>query len=99
MAKNYPDFDTSSIDHRMKMLRTDRHKLIWYDDGRIQVYDLESDPMELEDLSTSRPELASRLLGMLEEWGSAQEAHAPVPPLDISDPKLREQLKALGYIE
>ena len=99
MAKNYPDFDTSSIDHRMKMLRTDRHKLIWYDDGRIQVYDLESDPMELEDLSTSRPELASRLLGMLEEWRSAQEAHAPVPPLDITDPKLREQLKALGYIE
>ena len=99
MKKNFPDFDTSSIDHRMRMLRTERHKLIWWDDGRIEVYDLESDPQELEDLSASRPELSEHLLGLLDEWTKAQKAQAQPPPLDVSDPKLREQLRALGYVE
>ncbi len=99
MQKNYPEFDIEKIDRRMQMLRTDQHKLIQYDDGQLQVYDLAADPTELDDLSDSDAELASRLVGMLEEWNSLQETVAPPPSLDVTDPELREQLKALGYLE
>jgi arylsulfatase A-like enzyme len=99
MRKNFPDFDTASIDHRMKMLRTLQHKLIWYDDGRVEVYDLQSDPGELNDLSVLEPELSSRLLSQLEAWSAAQEDPRPSQPVEISDPETRDQLRALGYID
>jgi hypothetical protein len=99
MRENFPDFDTASIDHRMKMLRTLRHKLIWYGDGHSEVYDLHADPSELDDLSLRNPELRDRLLAQLKTWESSQEAHIPTTPIDISDPETRDQLRALGYVE
>ncbi len=99
MRENFPDFDPASIDHRMKMLRTLQHKLIWYDDGRVEVYDLQSDPGELNDLSVLEPELSSRLLSQLEAWNAAQEDPRPSQPVEISDPETRDQLRALGYID
>ena len=99
MRKNYPEFDIEKIDGRMQMLRTDQYKLIEHGDGRLQVFDLAADPQELHDLSASNPELSSRLMGMLNDWNSRQETVAPPPALDVTDPKLREQLKALGYLE
>ena len=39
-------------DRAMRMVRTDRHKLIWYPTGnRVQLFDLEADPQEMHDLS------------------------------------------------
>jgi arylsulfatase A-like enzyme len=99
MRDNFPDFDTTSIDHRMKMLRTLRHKLIWYDDGHSEVYDLQVDPSELDNLSLRDPELRDRLLAQLKAWESDQKAYSPTTPIDISDPETRDQLRALGYIE
>ncbi len=99
MEKNFPDFDLRRIDRRMRMLRTEQHKLIWHDDGEIELYDLIADPAELNDLSSLDPELGSRLLGMLETWEQAQAAIDAPPALDVTDPKLREQLRALGYLE
>ena len=81
------------------MLRTEQHKLIWHDDGEIELYDLIEDPAELNDLSSVDPELRSRLLGMLETWEQTQAAAAPPAALDVTDPKLREQLRTLGYLE
>jgi arylsulfatase A-like enzyme len=99
MKSNFPEFDTASIDHRMRMLRTERHKLIWTDDGRVELYDLLDDPEELHDLSGRAPELRDSLLARLEGWMAAQQESARPLPLDLSDPQTREQLRALGYIE
>ncbi len=99
MARNYPDFDLARIDRRMKMLRTPHHKLIRYEDGGTEVYDLLRDPGELEDLSETQPELRDQLLGQLEAWMAAQGNNAAPEPLEISDPETREQLRSLGYIE
>jgi hypothetical protein len=83
----------------MKMLRTPRHKLIWYDDERVELYDLESDPEELHDLATEDPALKAEMLGQLRLWVASQESLPPPKPLEITDPDTQERLRALGYIE
>ena len=50
LSGGFPDFDTATIDGRMRMLRTDHYKLIWHERGPVELYDLRSDPDELEDL-------------------------------------------------
>jgi arylsulfatase A-like enzyme len=66
----------------------------------VRVFDLASDPRELEDLSASRPALADSLLGRLVDWsqrvGAPRTATASSLPEGI-DPSVREQLEALGY--
>ncbi len=74
-------------------------------DGRIrdELYDLDSDPFELEDLAARHPERAAELRRGTEARWSEQIArgerlrgsHAPATqPLD---PRIKEQLEALGY--
>ena len=65
-------------DSAMRMIRTDRCKLIWYPTGnRCQLFDLEKDPWEMEDVSEDprygeiRASLTHMLLGNL--YGSDLE--------------------------
>ncbi len=59
-------------------IRDGRYKLVeFFEDQRVELYDLESDLGEQHDLSPERPELRSRLLGKLRRW--RQEIGAPVP--------------------
>jgi arylsulfatase A-like enzyme len=99
LRSKFPDFDTRGVDGRMRMLRSDRYKLIWHEVHGVELYDLESDPEELDDMSDSRPELREALLGQLEPWlePGPERGDEPVDPLDL-DPEAREQLRALGYV-
>lgn len=102
MKNNYPDFDTTQIDRRMRMLRTRSHKLIWYDDGETEVYDLQNDPEELENIADREPELRKQLVARLEAWSESLGEPAPPTtstPVEMTDPQTQEQLRALGYIE
>jgi arylsulfatase A-like enzyme len=74
-------------------------------DGRVhdELYHLESDPFELEDVAARHPERVAALRGLVEarvrdlaERGRALRAGAP-PETRPLDPKIREQLEALGY--
>ncbi len=102
MKKKYPAFDTAQIDRRMRMLRTRTHKLIWYDDGQTEVYDLRNDPEELENIADREPELREQLVARLEAWteslGAPPQSTAPTRA-EMTDPQTRDQLRALGYIE
>ncbi len=99
MKNNFPDFDSTTIDQRMRMLRTPTHKLIWHEDGRTELYDLAADPHELTDLSESNPELRNELLTQLETWMETQGSVADAIPMEIDDPQTRKRLEALGYVE
>ena len=58
-------------------------KLIeWFEDGRVELYDLGVDPYEQNDLAPSNPEEASRLRGMLEGWRVEVGANMPTPNPD-----------------
>lgn len=98
MERKYPDFDTTTIDHRVRMLRTDRYKLIWRSNAAVELFDLESDPVEAHDVSDQIPDIRNELLAQLEEWMQSREVQ-DAASFDTTDPESLEQLKALGYIE
>ena len=94
----FPEFDTSTIDRRMRMIRTSRYKLVWSQDGPNEFYDLETDPQELHDLSGAPSQPQAMLLRELENWmSSAGEPDAE--PFESRDPASLERLRALGYID
>ena len=50
-------------------LRAGRHKLIeFYEDGRLELFDLEADPGERKNLAQKQPRLAEKLIMALRAW-------------------------------
>ena len=77
-------------------------KFVWGSDGRHELYDLESDPLERDNL-ISRPEraddrrrLEEHLEQLLEEYRPEQPLRAEEIPLDEAT---RKALEALGYFQ
>ncbi|MCA9040165.1 MAG: sulfatase, partial [Planctomycetaceae bacterium] len=59
-------------------IRSGRYKLIEeYEDGRVELYDLEQDLGEEQNLAEEQPELASRLQKELADWRSKVNAQMP----------------------
>jgi hypothetical protein len=77
-------------------------KLILHrEEGSIELYNLESDPKEERNIASAFPEqvrsLQGRLLRLLPKRSPAEPSEQSEAPLD--DPRLEEQLRALGYIQ
>ena len=51
--------------------------LEFFEDGRLELYDLDADPSETTNLAASRPDAAAKLLARMREW--RREIGAPVP--------------------
>ena len=69
-----------------------------------ELYDVDADPHETEDLALRHPDVVSRLALELDDWfgdGMAKDAPGRAQPLDVDalDPANRKMLEALGYIE
>jgi arylsulfatase A-like enzyme len=59
-------------------IRDGRWKLIeWYEDGSIELYDLEKDPSETTNLAKSQAEVANRLHAQLKAWRDEVGAKMP----------------------
>ncbi len=98
-----PDFDEFShplphLDRRLRAIRTARYKFIWSSDGRHELYDLLSDPDELNNIVGLERATAERLNAMLAEWTqSFEHAHPSADEPEVT-PEVEERLRALGYI-
>jgi arylsulfatase len=70
--------------------------------GEQALYDLQRDPMELENRAQTNPEVMARLSRQLEQWRSESQslraASGPSVPVEV-DAAERERLRALGYTE
>ena len=99
LEKWFPDFDSAAVDHQMRMIRTGDFKLIWKADVSAELFDLETDPGELIDLTPTRPELRNRLLGELRSWSLGIEPRVVPQALESRDRESLERLRALGYVE
>ncbi len=68
-------------------VRVGRYKLIeWYEDDRVELYDLEDDIGESRDLAEDLPEKTSELLRQLRQWQKDVAAAMPAPVQPTSDP-------------
>ena len=84
-----------------RAIRTDKWKLMFYTQGnkmpRCELFDLENDKAEQDDIAKENPdkvrELLNRLLSTIEEIPSGKAKEAALSKSTI------EQLKALGYIK
>jgi arylsulfatase A-like enzyme len=97
-AKNYPGFDFTPLDRRLKSLRQGRWKYIWGSDGRDELYDMIKDPEEKRNLIEAYPDRAAAMKGLIRE---KRKAMKPVSPLEKTRPlkkSTEENLKALGYL-
>jgi hypothetical protein len=86
--------------HRgLRSLHDGKWKLIWGSDGRHELYDLEADPMETNDLVAQLPAQAAameaHLQSLLDDLPKVGDAEAT----GELDAETQEQLRALGYIE
>jgi arylsulfatase A-like enzyme len=99
LEKRFPDFDATTIDHPMRMIRSGPFKLIWTADVSAELFDLEDDPGELRDLAPDRPDLRNRLLSELRAWSLGLEARVTPREFTSRDEKSLERLRALGYVE
>jgi arylsulfatase A-like enzyme len=96
--------EPSLLAGRWRMVRDKRWKLIRIPDiggARFELYDLEADPHETDDLAPAHPEVVRHLRASLEEWARwSSEEPAVVPRLlPMDERQIEEQLRALGYIE
>lgn len=73
-------------------------KLIARGDQVEALYDIGRDPAELDNRAAAEPELAARLLGRLNGEIGAADAVDRTDPVEI-DPRVADQLRALGYID
>ena len=61
-------------------IRHGRYKAIeWFETDSVELYDLESDPGELTDISQFEPGVAQDLLSRLKTWRDSIDAHMPKP--------------------
>lgn len=82
-------------------VREGRWKLLM-DDARIRLFDLPSDPKEIEDVAAANPDMTAYLADLVARRSPAITRRERVPLVDPSAgdaPSLTEALKALGYIQ
>ena len=59
-------------------MQSGRWKLVeFFEDGRLELYDLESDPGEATNLATDRPEIVTEMRRLLAEWRTTVGAAMP----------------------
>ena len=76
--RNYIYGEFGEESHSSRMVRDERHKLIWYPCGNhVQLFDLENDPQEMIDLGAcpDHADTVQRLIGLLrsESYGSDEK--------------------------
>ena len=68
-------------------MRAGNFKLVeFFEDSKVELYDLASDPGERQDLASSQPERAEEMRKRLAEWRASVGAQMPTPNPDPVDP-------------
>jgi len=94
----YPEFDYSVYDRSIKCIRTKNYKFIQYSDGYEELYDVQNDAQErqnvLERYSEVSDELKQRLKHYTDSFGRDREVGIVVE----EDEEVRKNLRSLGYL-
>jgi hypothetical protein len=92
-----PEFDFSPFDVDIKCIIVGNYKYIWYSHGKEELFDLESDPYEQNDLSSENPYLVGDLRHLLWETAEPGDVATESEKGPQIDQATKDALKALGY--
>jgi arylsulfatase A-like enzyme len=99
IANQAGTFDFTPFDRAIQSIQQGRYKLILSSNGREELYEVAIDPAERKNLIHREPGIARELKEQLHQW----QHGLVVAPGDRTkpelDPKTREALRALGYLE
>lgn len=88
---------------KLLAIQDERHKIIFSDDERIELYDIISDPQEQKDISDKFPQICEKLKGefykILEVYGGANQDYASSNFSPEEEARIKAKLKSLGYLE
>ena len=77
---HFPHYSNHGYQSPNGAIRSGNHKLIeYYENGTIQLFDLEQDIGEQRNLASNKPEVARRLLTRLHNWRRQVDARMPPP--------------------
>ena len=86
---HFPHYSNHGYQSPNGAIRAGRYKLIeYYENGTVQLFDLESDIGEKHDLAKSQPEIAERLKKQFHDWRAEVDAKMPYPKTATSKPAL-----------
>jgi len=84
---HFPHYSNHGFQSPNGAIRSGRHKLIeYYENGTVQLFDLENDIGEQDDLAKSQPDVAKKLKKMLHDWRAEVDAKMPYPKTATSKP-------------
>jgi arylsulfatase A len=79
---HYPHYHPGGATPYSAILEGERRLLEFFEDGRLELYDLKADPQEKNDVAAARPEEAKALRAKLEAWRTSLAAQLPTPNPD-----------------
>ena len=68
ILRRHPDFDVRVFGRSLKTYHEGQYKYIWASDGKDELYDVEKDPWESDNLIEQKPEKAEEMQKQLEEF-------------------------------
>ena len=84
---HFPHYSNHGYQSPNGAIRSGRYKLIeYYENGTVQLFDLENDIGECKDLKKSKPEIAQKLKKMFHDWRKKVDAKMPYPKTATSKP-------------
>jgi hypothetical protein len=84
---HFPHYSNHGYQSPGGAIRLGNHKLLeYYENGSVQLFDLENDLGEQNDLSKAKPEITKKLLKMLHDWRREVDAKMPYPKTATSKP-------------
>ncbi len=84
---HFPHYSNHGYQSPGGAIRWNRYKLLeYYENGTVQLFDLENDIGEQNDLAKSQPEITRKLKKMLHDWRNEVDAKMPYPKTATSVP-------------
>jgi arylsulfatase A-like enzyme len=84
---HFPHYSNHGFQSPGGAIRSGRYKLLeYYENGTVQLFDLENDIGERNDLAQSQPAIAQKLKKMLHDWRDEVDAKMPYPKTATSKP-------------
>jgi arylsulfatase A-like enzyme len=92
---HFPHYSNHGYQSPNGAIRLGQYKLIeYYENGGVQLFDLEKDIGETTDISKTHPETAAKLLQMLQRW--RKDVDAKMPPVKTAESRKKSPGKTSG---